>query len=113
MTYYHYTSQQAAQDIICSGYIRPSPRNGLIYLSPDLYTSGFQAANALGIENKPVMIRFDVPEDLVDSPTAPVHAKRILGPEGVRRQGGGWEITTSSPIPISSNPSHWFVLAPP
>ena len=39
MPYYHYTSRQAAQDIICTGLISPGP-SGRIYLALILYVIG-------------------------------------------------------------------------
>lgn len=101
MPYYHYTSRQAAQDIISSEYIIPSLKSNLIYLSPDPpYTDGHQAANDLAIINKPVEIRFEIPDSHVTTPTTPVKVPRLPGPgpSGILRQGGGFEITTSTVV---------------
>ncbi len=114
--YYHYTSRHAAQHILACGYILPTPERSRIYLSPDHYTSGYEAANKLGIYGTPVEIAFAIAQDTIQQATAPSPVSKVPHPSDPAlnlRQGDGLELTTEYRIPISSNPPTWFVLEAP
>jgi hypothetical protein len=114
MPYYHYTSRQGAQDIICSGLIHPSS-SGRVYLSTEVYGSGAQAANALGIVGKAIEIAFEIADN--PSPpglSLPYQATPVLGPGGeVIRRGGGPEVFSINPVTISTNESKCLALRQP
>src|SRR6266700_1393006 len=89
MAYYHYTSRQGAQDIICAQLIVPGP-SGRIYLARMLYVVGYEAANALSIVSKPVEMVCEIPDSLVAGPTSPRKVRPLRGPDGtIMRRGGG------------------------
>ena len=111
--YYHYTSRQAAQDILCQNLIKLNDY-GLIYLTTIRYEVGHEAANALSIADKPVVIGFEIPLDRVEAPSDPTPVNPLPDandPTLYRRRGGGIEVTTSSPI--HANQLHWFSLQEP
>lgn len=113
MSYYHYTSRQAAQNIACTSLLMPG-RGGRIYLSPDLYGIGYEAANALAIPpSRNVEMGIEIPDTVVS--TASPRGPRLIGPlrgQGgvILRRGGGREVTVSGPIPVGSN---WLSLREP
>jgi len=112
MPYFHFTSRKTAQDILCGipGLINPGPSR-LIFLTPTHYTVGHVAAGDLAIQ-KEVEIGVMIPEDLVNNPSAPIHAQTIKNPSGaIVRRGGGLEVTTNQPIDI--NGLNWFSLDQP
>jgi hypothetical protein len=80
----HYTSREGAQGIAAVGYVVPG-RSGIVWLTKDLYTFGADAADRLGIVNKPVEVAFLVSP----SPSA------VVGPfvvEPVREPGGRLDV---------------------
>lgn len=85
---FHYTSRQAAQDIIGSGSLKPGPR-GKLYLTEVLYTSGAEAANRLGITNKPVEVVGLVPREAVDKASPLGHVFPVWEGATMIREGGG------------------------
>ena len=115
MPLYHYTSRQAAQNIICVGIITPGI-SGRVYFSSELYATGATAANALGIPpKKPVEIAFEIP----DNPpppglSLPSRAIPFLDPYGnVIRKGGGPEVHTTNAVAIVQNPDKWLSIREP
>jgi len=111
MPYYHYTSRQGAQDIICARLIIPGP-SGHIYLTPKLYVIGYQAANELSIINKAVEMACEIPDSLVAAPTPPRRVRPLRGPHGnIIRRGGGWEVSTMQMIDVSR--VQWISLREP
>jgi hypothetical protein len=116
MPYYHYTSRQAAQDIVCAGLITPGP-SGRIYLTPTLYVIGQEAASALSIINKPVEMACEIPDSRVASPTPPPGApprrvRPLRGPGGIIiRKGGRQEVHTSQTV--HANQLQWISLREP
>lgn len=93
--FYHYTSRQGAQDIISTGLLQLNA-NGALYLTPDVYEYGAEAANRLAIEGKPVEGRLAIPVHLLNAPS-PI--TWVL--ETARRQGLGRELTVSHPISVA------------
>jgi hypothetical protein len=111
MPHYHYTSRQAAQNIICTRRIVPG-RGGRIYLTTTVYGEGHEAANALSIQDKAVELRCEVPEDRVRHPAPSEEVVPIINRDGsVIRKGGGVQVTTMQPI--NANQLRWFSLAEP
>ena len=112
-TYYHYTSRLAAQNIICTGVIFPN-QAGELFLTPDIYTKGYEAANFLAITNKPVEIRFEVHCDITSVHMRRVRNQRkyIHGKLRRIRKGGGMEIVLSTEVSIR-NPGNWTSLDMP
>lgn len=107
---FHYTSRQAAQDIIGSGYLTPGPR-GKLYLTEVLYTSGAEAANRLAITNKPVEVVGLVPREAVDKATPPRPVFPVWEGATMIREGGGLETWIDHPIP--SGDTQWLELSAP
>jgi hypothetical protein len=107
--YYHYTSRQSAQDIACGGQLKPG-RSGSVYLTPQVYASGIDAADYLAIMGKPVEIGVEVDIQGLGSPS-PAHQLRDAS-GAITRRGGGLEIKVSSTLPIS-NPAKWMSLIEP
>lgn len=102
MAYYHYTSRERAQAIICAGRIDPGP-SGKIYLSTEIYVSGQQAANDLAITSKPVEVFVVIPDHpLIPSLSAVTLVSPIIAaPIGMPlRRGGGGEVSCPGPIAI-------------
>lgn len=106
--YYHYTSRETAQDIYCTRMIN-NPITGDNYITPELYTSGAEAAQALSIMRKPVEVGYAIPEYVLHSILAgPVPMSSIVlgitnpATGTLMRQGGGNEIIIQAPI--TSNP---------
>ena len=98
MSYYHYTSREGAQNIICAGRIIPGS-SGYIYLSSVLYVIGFEAANALSITGKPVEMACEIPDNAVGAATTPRRVHLFRGPDGtILRRGGGNEVMTAQVI---------------
>jgi len=111
MAYYHYTSRQGAQDIICAQLIVPGP-SGRIYLARMLCVVGYEAANALSIVSKPVEMVCEIPDSLVAGPTSPRKVRPLRGPDGtIMRRGGGEEVSTIQPIRASR--LKWISLREP
>jgi hypothetical protein len=112
MPYFHYTSQKAAQDIICGlpSRIHPGP-SGKIYVTLARYTEGYEAASELAI-TKLVEVGCEIPDARVVSPSAPGRVKKIKGPGGmIVRRGRGIELTTAQSI--DANGLQWIALDPP
>jgi hypothetical protein len=111
--YYHYTSRQFAQNIGCTGQLKPG-RNGFVYLTPQLYASGIEAADKLSITNKPVEIGVEVDIGISRlSPTPPTPVPPIRDSSGAFiRRGGGMEVMVNSPVHIG-NPPKWISLIEP
>jgi hypothetical protein len=107
--YYHYTSRQFAQDIGCTGVLKPG-LSGFVYLSPHAYTSGIVAADELSLIGKPIEIGIEIHMH-VSSPQSFVGPLRDPS-GGIIRKGGGTEVTVSNPIPIG-NPVNWITLSEP
>jgi hypothetical protein len=113
--YYHYTSRYFAQNIYCMGVLN-SP-HGINYLTPDLYNSGGEAAQALAISGKPVEVGCIIPHDAVSAALGSIPPIEPIGglthPETGEwfRRGGGNEMVV--PAPIRLNPSDWIVLDSP
>ena|SRR5579863_3424614 len=113
MAYYHYTSRQRAQDIMCSGIIFPGP-SGKIFLTTELYVTGASAVNALAITQKVI-------EAAIEIPSAPVPAgisspatrvSPIVAPTGMPiRRGGAAE--QFCPGPLSVTEDKWIALREP
>lgn len=98
---FHYTSLQAAQEIIGGGVLRPIRPRRLIYLTDDFYESASEAANNLAILQKPVQIVCIIPRGVVQNVVAvPPTALPLHTPSGtITRVGGGRQFATNSPIP--------------
>ncbi len=114
--YYHYTSRQFAQDIYCTGKV-DNP-HGVNYITPDLYTSGAEAAQSLGITKKPVEVICVIPGHVLQTAmSGRVPASTVI--TGVTdpvtgalvRRGGGNQIVI--PQPIHLNPVQFINLAVP
>jgi hypothetical protein len=114
MPYYHYTSRQAAQEIICTGIINPG-KAGRVYLSSELYATGAAAADALGIVSKPVEIAFEISSDPPPAGLSlPFQASPVLGPFGnVIRRGGASETYTTNAVTILQDESKWLSIREP
>jgi|HubBroStandDraft_1064217.scaffolds.fasta_scaffold291631_2 hypothetical protein len=111
MRLYHYTSQQAAQDIHCSRRLKPGP-SGNLHLTEDRYRSGVNAADRLGIMGKPVQCYCEV-EGLTDIPLA-TRIYSIIGPDRkVLRLGGGSEYLIQETEVVFSHEPKWKVLRSP
>lgn len=118
MPLYHYTSRVAAQSIICSGKLQPG-KSGVVYLTPDDYHAGYEAANALSIIGKPIEIRFEIPDHVISQSYLVLPAPRLVAPErdiitgDVIRKGGGREIEVPVVLPIHNPPIQWTALQAP
>ena len=115
---FHYTSRQAAQEIMCVRELLPG-KNGGVYLSPDFHPSGAEAANLLSIIGKPVEIVAPIAAS-VFAPLSPSSWTRVLplqDPAGrIVRAGGGREVFLALPAtsPSIRLPSvEWAALAAP
>lgn len=110
--YYHYTSRYFAQNIWCMGVLN-SP-HGINYLTPDLYKSGAEAAQALAIQGKPVEVGCTITDDVIREALGGIPSVEPIGglthPETGEwfRRGGGNQMRVPAPIPL--NPSDWIVL---
>jgi hypothetical protein len=109
---FHYTSRQFAQDISCSGILRPGP-SGVVYLSPLRVDKGVDAAAILGGSGT-VEFRCEVE---VDSDSrwlkGPFSVEQIFNLDGiVYRPGGGVEYEYEGLIRFGSPPK-WTELGRP
>jgi len=111
--HFHYTSRQAAQGITASGGLIPGP-GGVIYVSPDLYSTGSEVTDRLAIAGKPVEIVGLIPDAALPQPLPP---SRVVLPlhhpvTGViERHGGGAELRIPGPVHL---PQWWWLgVAPP
>ncbi|MBO0806842.1 MAG: RHS repeat-associated core domain-containing protein [Actinobacteria bacterium] len=94
----HYTTQEAADAITKSGFIRPGAASGKIWLTPDEYATGPEAQARLALPRTPEGY-FKVPMERVPEPSAPSIVEPYYG-----QPGGGTEITTEYPIDVSGLP---------
>ena len=110
MAYFHHTSREAAQGIICCGELRPG-LSGYIYLTPTAYVDGYIAANELSITGKAVEFRLEIDHARVGKAARRVRPLRdSLG--RITRRGGGLELTCAYNIKIT-NPGKWHPLSEP
>jgi hypothetical protein len=108
--YYHYTSRQFAQDIGCTGQLKPG-QSGFVYLTVQVYASGIDAADKLALTGKPIEIGIEV--DIPGAGLSPTRVPPIRDPSGAfLRKGGGTELRVPWPVPIG-NPPRWILLAEP
>lgn len=110
MIYYHHTSREASQNVICSGELRPGV-SGRIYLTPIPYADGHIAANQLSITGKPVELRLSLDHLKITALPSRVHPI-IDGSGRIVRYGGGLEVTWAQIIKIA-NPGLWHPLTEP
>lgn len=110
MNYYHHTSRDSAQSIICCGELRPG-LSGRIYLTPTAYADGHLAANELSITGKPVELRLEIDHLRVTAPSRRVRPIRD-GLGRIVRRGGGLETTWAHNIKVA-NPGKWHSLTEP
>lgn len=92
---YHYTSREGAQSIRASGSIFPGAR-GKVFLSPDLYAAGVEAAMKLAITGKPVEMVVVLP-----APDIVVTVEKVDGinlADRWLRPGGGSQIVFDSQV---------------
>ncbi|HXF50905.1 MAG TPA: hypothetical protein VNM43_04415 [Dehalococcoidia bacterium] len=108
--FFHYTSRQAAQDIIGSGYLMPGPR-GKLYLTEALYTSGAEAANRLAITNKAAEVVGMIPRAVVGGARPPTAVRPLWEGGTLTREGGGMELWVSHPVPAGA--IQWLELSVP
>lgn len=108
-SYYHYTSRQFAQDIGCTGQLKPG-KSGSVYLTPQRYATGIDAADELALEGKPIEmgIEIDMTGLAATNPVLPLRDST----GAVRRRGGGAEVTVPHSVPIG-NPATWISLSEP
>ena len=92
---YHYTSRYYAQSILADGVIKPRGRDGVVYLAGQLYTSGAEVSDRLGISDKPIEICFAIPRTKILGLSAPSEAAA----KGNRR-GKGEEYKTTVGINV-------------
>jgi hypothetical protein len=113
MILYHYTSRHFAQEIHCTGKIKPN-WFGWVYLSPTPYTGGAEAADRLSIREKAVELccQVELPSKAVIGPSI---VKRFRDSHGhVLRRGGGVEYRTRQEVAFGrSSPPRWTVLNAP
>lgn len=124
---FHYTSREAAQNIINEGKIKAGPL-GRIFLTDDLCSSGARAADRLGITSKPVEVVFLIPHKLVKrgfeflqidldigSPE-PIDFVRDTETGQLLRKGGGIQYKVSGEIPLGNIPEgkmgSYLILSP-
>lgn len=112
---FHYTSREAAQDIINEGKIKAGPL-GRIFLTDGLYSSGAEAADRLGIVSKPVEVVFLIPHRLVTQGFDIISIEVDIGsPERIDsvrdtetgqllRKGGGTQYKVSGEISFANIP---------
>jgi len=94
---FHYTTLEGAQGISLGQVIEPG-RSGSVWVTPELYDRGAEAANRLAIMAKAVSRV--VAMDLAGLPPATnVIPVRLGG--GLRREGGGLEIKLSGSVSAS------------
>lgn len=111
MPWYHYTSREGAQGVLCAG-LRPGA-SGKIYLTPTLYTEGTSAANYLGITGKPVEMGFHFLDNTVPSYLAPTRIEHVRGSGGiVMRRGRGLEVGLAGTV-LRPSPDQCFSLREP
>jgi hypothetical protein len=115
---FHYTSRQAAQDIMCARELLPG-RNGGVYFSPDFHPSGAEAANLLSLVGKPIDLVAPIPANVL-APLAPPPPTTVLplqDPAGrILRAGGGREVFLSLPANLRSiqlRSVEWTALVAP
>jgi hypothetical protein len=111
MQLYHYTSQQAAQDIHCSRTISPG-RSGILYLTDERYKEGTGAADRLAIIGKPVQCYCEVPQDTTLKVTGPHRVYPLILKRKIVRLGGGVEYRSHSAVTFARAPK-WKVLHSP
>jgi hypothetical protein len=109
--FYHYTSLQFAQDIGCTGQLTPG-LSGFVYLTPQAYGAGIDAADELALAGKPIEmgIEIDIKGISVSSP-APIGPLRDSSGALIRK-GGGTEVKAKIPVPVG-NPTKWISLSKP
>lgn len=110
MAYYHHTSREAAQNVICCGELRPG-LSGYVYLTPTAYVDGYLAASELAITGKPVELRLEIDHAKVSKGARKVRPLRD-GLGRITRRGGGLELTCAYNIKIA-NPGRWHSLSEP
>lgn len=93
--FYHYTSRLSAQDIISTGLLQLNS-NRVIFLTPDVYDYGAEAANRLAIEGKPVEVRVVIPVHLLSNPSPTTWVVATA-----KRQGLGNELTVTHTINVA------------
>lgn len=124
---FHYTSRIAAQNIINEGKIKAGAL-GRIFLTDDLYSSGAEAADRLGIVSKPVEVVFLIPHKLVKRGFEFLPTDLDIGsPERIDfvrdtetgqllRKGGGSQYKVSGEIPLANIPigkmASYLILPP-
>ena len=106
---YHYTSRYAAQNIISTGRLSPSA-GGVVFLTPDLYRSGAEAANRLAIIGKPAEVRLEIPLNRLAA-MSPLTSVQIYTQFGLFREGQGHEFTVDRPIDVRD--LAWYPLSVP
>ena len=115
--YFHYTSRQIAQEIIISGYLKPTSVGGRIYLTQDTFENGAEAAKRLSILGKPIEVVCVIPADKVKDKIEnlkPYHIDDIIGPNGeILRPGCGQEYFTYPDKEIEVKECHWYDLPTP
>lgn len=94
----HYTTTEAAEAIAKGGEILPGPSSGRIWVTPDEYVDAATAQSRLALPNTPDGY-FEFPLCRVDCPSPPSIVEPWNG-----HPGGGFEITTTSPIDVSDIP---------
>jgi len=110
---YHYTSQQAAQDIHCTRTVKLN-RARTIYLSDEKYRHGVDAADRLAITGKPVQCYCEIEVPAGVSVYGPSRIYPLIDPitRKVIRLGGGSEYTIHDEVSFSSIPK-WKALRSP
>lgn len=105
--YFHYTSRAHAQQIWIGGELRPGA-SGVLYLTPDLYDKGYQAAESLAIRGKPVEVALAFEDDHVQKSCrngedlSPTRVEPIREGGRLVRVGGGAECFMKSTLPLTT-----------
>jgi hypothetical protein len=97
---YHYTSREHAQGIRIAGVLLPSQKHNAVYLSPDLYDKGEEAANRLAIQDKPVEMVFAVPLLSEQEIISFERVRKVRKRGQIIRQGGGAEVLFQKRVPV-------------
>jgi hypothetical protein len=112
MAYYHYTSRAHAQDIQCTLTIMVGRVSGKLWLTTDVYSDGWEAAEKLGIVGKAVEGYCSVSNPPPLTPASIVQPVRDNVTGSLLRVGGGVEYTSTAPVTFT-NPPQWTALAFP
>jgi hypothetical protein len=91
--YFHYTTRENRDRIRNDNSLDPSPKDGVLYLTRDVYTSGAQAQNRLHMRRTPEGA-FIIPGSLVPGAKGPTP---VLGPNGVPTGGREYKYPGSIP----------------